>query len=153
MRWLLAVSLLFVVVACLIPTDCGSRARSDRVRCMASVSVIARALQVYGTPADFDAPNPIGEVLAKANFDRRIQQCNGGDRPYQLNLPVLRTPLSQLADPTRMVILYEDPANHDGKGGAVAFADGHAEFVYAADLPRVLKEGGVPEHIDIGNTQ
>ncbi len=45
------------------------------------------------------------------------------------------------AGPADAVVLYENPSNHDGEGGHVAFADGHVEWLRAEKMKETVERG------------
>jgi hypothetical protein len=141
-RTLLVVALLalgVVFLGIVVPSVRLYRMQKRRVQCLVNAQFVAMQLQSNAALINWDAPDPIGQLVALKILDPNQSRCPDGKHAYQVNVAAFRTPLGKMPYPPSTVILYEPLDNHEGIGGAVIFADGHGEWVSAANMPRVLK--------------
>jgi len=150
--------LLALFVSWLLPQLGQPKERANRVKCASSLRQIGQAILLYASdhagqlPAGFqqlltgpDAVDPTVFVCPSSDHDAWMgattQQvlavlAQKGHWSY-VYLGVGRT-LTKLTDD--MILVYEDPVNHEGDGANFLFADGHVEWVITAEAKRMIED-------------
>jgi prepilin-type processing-associated H-X9-DG protein len=148
------VLLLVLLVAVLLPMTGRARPGAVRIACAANLRGVGQSVAMYANAHGGAFPDTLEQAVATGYVpDVRIFCCPGAkDTPATGGTPAAEAAdlvagghLSYayvgggltLAADRNTVIAYEHATNHEGQGGNVLFADGHAEWFAAAQLRAV----------------
>jgi prepilin-type processing-associated H-X9-DG protein len=124
-KWLTIVGVVIAIVlvaATIFPLSChrsGEKAR--RAMCMINEKQIAQAMAMYGDDHNGKCTSRLDDLRKYVTTDN-IFHCPSSkisERSYQIFCS------TNVND----IIVRENPADHLGRGGNVAYADGHVEWV------------------------
>ena len=118
----------------------GVGAQSTRKTCAKHISNIAQLCQQYANDNNAAYPSSFKSLVGQYELGK-VETCPGFDTstlsdPYHI-VPSLTTSCAPM-----QILIYEDPSIHQGTWIAVLYCDGLVQFVAAADLKKVLTQGG-----------
>jgi prepilin-type processing-associated H-X9-DG protein len=131
---------------------------AEQVRCLSNLRTIAQAEMIYASqnrgylPPSFDVLVASMPTTPPVTLTRTLgcPACAGnpakppatvGTRMRSNYVFLLwGARLTQVRKPTRTVLAYEPLTNHDGRGGAFLFVDGHVELLKPALATKVIAE-------------
>jgi prepilin-type processing-associated H-X9-DG protein len=139
-----------IMGAILFPVFTRAREKARQASCQANLSQLSMAVQQYAT----DHQNTLPDATT---WQQDISQYVGGNTQlftcpstqqsgtsYTFNPALSRVPLSAIADPSAVPMIYDSGLAHGAgphaHGGNVAYVDGHAKWV--ADSAFRLSAGG-----------
>lgn len=122
-------------VSVLLPSLARARELSKRAVSVANARTLITACQIYAHEHGGKFPPDLETLVKSVEVDRAVLHSprDARDRVSYLYVAGHNT-----GNPPDTVILYENPAIGNGEGSAVAFADGHADWIDAAELQRLL---------------
>jgi len=113
-----------------------------RMICASNLNSIATMAKIYAI--EWDGMTPVLDWLVKsALIDPKLAKCPCADGPnYVVVTARLVAGIANLPLDDRMIVAYEPKSNHDGEGGSMVFADGHASFVPVPAYDELLSPVG-----------
>jgi prepilin-type processing-associated H-X9-DG protein len=146
------------VASILLPSLNRAREAANRVKCASNLRVIGQAVIMYANDNHGELPDSLDRVLTYQVTPEEFVCPSSQDTPAPGN-----TPQAQAAGPSkgghlsyvyvgkgmtsriltspgagRTVVAYEPIANHRNDGSNVLFADGHVEFLTAAQAQPLI---------------
>ena len=126
-----------------------------RMRCLSNLRQIAQGVQIYANDHRGQFPPTVEALLVEGDLTSDVFVCYATN-DTRADGPTTRAIADQFAMPGHMsyvytgrgldvrspptaVLAYEPPANHQ-TGGGVMFSDGHAEWLEATRLTRLIDE-------------
>jgi len=125
-----------------------AREKQGRVQCATNLKQLVLAMTMWSQDHNDEFPEKLSVLYP--DYMERLDgfTCPSAEGPriskreeidsgtsYICRRPPTDTP------PADEVVLYEDPSNHAGEGGHVAFADGHVKWFSAQELMKLVERG------------
>lgn len=135
---LLVVGVLVIglLVSILLPSLSRARELSKRTVCAANLRGIGQAMYIYAqSEPDGAFPDDIQKVLSSGFTTPKQFVCPsslGGIQSYYY------VPGQTTNSAPNGVLLFEDPANHNGEGGNVLYQDGHVQFIKGQQFQSIV---------------
>jgi prepilin-type processing-associated H-X9-DG protein len=134
----------------LLPSLHSARQRAKQTVSMTRLRGVAVAIQIYHNEHNVVPPNP--GALVEGGYcgvDQFESPFGSGELTYKRGTGVVGQPdyilvplppLDKLDNWKNMVLAYEKPENYGKRGTAVAFADGHVEWLTMKDFKAAMKK-------------
>lgn len=116
------VPILAILAGMLLPALSSAREKARRVQCLNNEKQIALAMQMYTVDHDGKCPRTLDNLrqyVASEKVFHCPSACTSSEPNYQIFCG------TNVTD----VVIREDPEDHRGAGGNVAYGDGHVEWV------------------------
>jgi prepilin-type processing-associated H-X9-DG protein len=149
----------------LLPSLNRAREMANRVKCASNLRMIGQAIQMYANenggmfpdsfervlltqdltsgefvcPSSSDTPSP-----GATNVSQAPALSKGGHLSYVYVGKGMTSRILTSPNAGRTVLAYEPMTNHRNDGCNVLFADGHVEFVPAAQAQALISRAGTP---------
>lgn len=121
----------------LVPAMMQGRAAAKRAVAMSNIRQIVMGCIIFANDNKEKLPATLAELAPKILPEDMLKSPRTNSRGY-----IYRGPLkvSEILDPSKFVLIYEDFATFPAGGVAAGFADGHVEMVMTkAELDELLK--------------
>ena len=119
-----------------LPAYSRARELSNRLVCASNMKAVGTAMNVYLTSYEGDRGAMLDWLVEKGHLTRDQIVCPSSGLAISNYVFVPPSPDRPVAN--RTVVMYEPLSNHNGEGGNMLFADGHAEFVRAVRYDEML---------------
>jgi len=121
-------AMLALCVSMMLPSLARARELARRTVCANNLKMVGAALHAYAAGNEGAYPPDLNVLVSQNYISRAVLKCPTADAINYVYVPRPADSVGPLD-----VVMFEPLANHGGDGGAVLFADGHVEFVNAAN--------------------
>ncbi|HPF38492.1 MAG TPA: hypothetical protein P5081_14390 [Phycisphaerae bacterium] len=135
-QWLIALVIVSIIAIVLYPSVQRPCQDSPGTRCAVQLREIGQAMYIYAMDdPDEMFPDNLRRVVDAGDAAPTEFTCPAapGDHPSYFYVPG-----ASMNSAPSIVLMYEDPRNHDGKGGHVLFQDGHILFIEFPEYQEIL---------------
>ena len=125
--WPLLVFIVFLVITALRPAE-------PRITCPGNLKIVGFALLAYAEKHARELPAKLDAIVGDNDVTREMLRCPV-PREHGPEAEYVYTPCGNRSTaPSDSILAYENPGNHEERGGNVLFADGHVKWRKLADL-------------------
>jgi len=131
----------------------SEREKAKRAACAKNLKQLITAIRTWSPDYDGKYPESLSELYP--NYTTLyVFSCPSASGPKVASKGdidskttyIYRTGLTE-ASPSDTVVIYENPSNHGGEGGHIAFADGHVKWFSAEELKKIVDKDGEREGV------
>jgi prepilin-type processing-associated H-X9-DG protein len=152
-------ALTLIGVVSLPPAVLQARRAAQQTQCLSNLRQLGVVGLTYAStnrgrlPANFDDYAAVAAVFTRPGTTAQLFTCpacanDPAKKPatvgtkmsssYVFVLP--NVPMTQIKNPSRHVLAYEPLSNHNGRGSAFLFLDGHCQWLATADATKAIAE-------------
>lgn len=125
-----------------------TREKAWRAACMNNLKQLMLGIKTWSPDHDEKFPEKLSDLYPNYTPSLDVFTCPSAGGPKITKKEeidsktsyIYRTGLTEAAH-SDAVVIYEDPSNHGGEGGYIAFADGHVEWLDANKLKEIVARG------------
>jgi prepilin-type processing-associated H-X9-DG protein len=133
-----------MMLSILLPSLSRARELAKRAVCSANLRGIGQGLDIYANGNEEWFPQDL-QALIDAGFSTPAEfQCPSEANASLAKFDYIYVPGLDARAPVDWILVYEDPANHNGEGANVLYIDGRVQFLkepnFTAELDRVRQE-------------
>jgi prepilin-type processing-associated H-X9-DG protein len=133
------------MAALMLPALNAAREKARRANCLNNERQLALAYIMYAEEHNGTWATKLEDLRPQVTSDK-VFRCPSARDPSEPSYELVPPPPGSTTADSNRVIIRENPANHRGVGGNVAYADGHAEWVRAQPrAPRRLTSSYPPQ--------
>ncbi len=123
----------------------GEKEKLRRARCVSNLKQLILAAIMWADDHDGEFPEKLSDLYPNYVDNVKLFTCPSAGGPKITKKEEIDSRTSYIyvtglteASLSDAVVIYEDPSNHRGEGGNVAFADGHVEWLSAEELKPIM---------------
>ena len=122
-------------VAVLMPTLAKARELAKRAGSMVNLSNIGKGMALWAVEHEDKLPPSLEEEMTQEGFSAKFLVSPISGKKSYYYLPFKKSP----AEPTAVIVVYEDPANYKGKGTNVLMSDFSVKRMSTEEFQKELK--------------